>query len=365
MGSYVIGNTSVPRTTGVSYRTRCEDEDSGNHVDPNGLVISRFRLPLSIMEGDNKATGFSRRIAISCPSNSSFSNWTNPLPVIAGNGTFATAARAASNPSKAHVSIPVILAELRDLPKLVQIGGRSILNKLGSGYLSYSFGWRPLYNDVMGMLNFASELERRKKNLVSLRRKGGLKARYTGRAKGNETDVVITRTHTTLESGLTTVTGVRTVASQRRRWATMRWVPTLPAFVLRDDSAMEKLFRRQILGIHSSQQLSNVWEALPWSWLIDYFGNVGDILEASNNSIATVKGGAVCVMTHVRHDDVHEAIQKPDWLNFPTGRGFTETKERYISSGLVLFDVSLPLIDSGKLANAVAVLAARSKAYRK
>jgi hypothetical protein len=35
-----------------------------------------------------------------------------------------------------------------------------------------------------------------------------------------------------------------------------------------------------VLGFHSTPKL--LWDAIPWTWLIDYFANVGDFLEASN-----------------------------------------------------------------------------------
>lgn len=46
---------------------------------------------------------------------------------------------------------------------------------------------------------------------------------------------------------------------------------------------------RNRLGLTSSDIIPAIWEALPWSFFIDYFSNVGDILSASMVSTANVK----------------------------------------------------------------------------
>jgi hypothetical protein len=45
------------------------------------------------------------------------------------------------------------------------------------------------------------------------------------------------------------------------------------------DVELRSLSRNAILGLHSVPW--TVWDAIPWSWLIDYFVNVGDFLEAT------------------------------------------------------------------------------------
>jgi hypothetical protein len=40
---------------------------------------------------------------------------------------------------------------------------------------------------------------------------------------------------------------------------------------------------RSVLGLRLSA--ASLWEALPWSWLVDYFINVGDYLDASRGGI--------------------------------------------------------------------------------
>jgi hypothetical protein len=44
----------------------------------------------------------------------------------------------------------------------------------------------------------------------------------------------------------------------------------------------------QLLGVNQANLLPAAWEAIPWSWLIDYFSNVGNILDAAATSTASV-----------------------------------------------------------------------------
>lgn len=344
--------------------SECQDEDNGNHVTPNGLLITHLRNPLNLMNGDNLATGTQARKAWNLQTSSSAATSTNTLPAISSDASFATAARAAKNPSRPHVSLGVALAEMKDLPKLVRIAGNSIKGKLGSGYLSWSFGWKPLYNDLVGLSGFAVAFEQRKKELRRLAERGGLKSKYTGRSKDNQIDIVFRQSSPLIETSLAQVRAIETVLSTRRRWAVMRWVPTLPPSILRDDSARAKLLAQQMLGLHGSQFLSEAWEVLPWSWLVDYFVDVGDFLTASNNSIASLRGNTMCVMTHTRHDCTRTPYEYPSYLGVSTAHGLLETKKRSLQSGLTPISASIPIISGGKLANAVAVLAARSRAYR-
>jgi hypothetical protein len=53
------------------------------------------------------------------------------------------------------------------------------------------------------------------------------------------------------------------------------------------------LSNRQMLGLRLHP--TTMWNAIPWSWLTDYFSNFGDVLEASE-TLASLKVTRMCVM---------------------------------------------------------------------
>jgi hypothetical protein len=79
-------------------------------------------------------------------------------------------------------------------------------------------------------------------------------------------------------------------------WITVRWVPDFgptnrpPS----SDEIRHKAFRA-VFGLEAS--LSTVWEALPWSWLIDWFSDMGDYLQSQRNVVG-FHPGQCFQMTH-------------------------------------------------------------------
>jgi len=220
-----------------------------------------------------------------------------------------------------------------------------LLGTAGKGYLSWEFGWKPLLSDLRKMCNFASIVEKRKEELRKLLRNGGIRRRYYyGRdvSASAQKDVVICSTPAIVKATISQ-------DNSRESWAVLRWVPTLPEFILRDDSALTKLAWQRVLSLSRGQTLSNVWEGLPWSWLVDWFTNTGDFLVAADNSVATVFGGVVNVMTHTTSKETISVTSAPSWVSYATRVGLWETKERFVVSGTSL-TASMPFLSGRQLA---------------
>lgn len=66
----------------------------------------------------------------------------------------------------------------------------------------------------------------------------------------------------------------------------VQYVAGLSHTLLANYGSNERLI--QLLGFRPQDWIPAAWEVVPWSWLVDYFTNVGDILQASATSTADV-----------------------------------------------------------------------------
>lgn len=220
-----------------------------------------------------------------------------------------------SNPGRPEVLLPVFLAELRDVPKMVRqfgdtlryirngtkrplntiSGSLSYAKKVAADNLAYQFGWEALFSDLKKMVLFTDAIKKRSKELDRLHSGRGLKRRIT----------LDDRSETTRGTGATFL-GNSTqsfayqlkevvTTSSVRRWGTMRYKPNSNSPLPKDDDRI----RQMLTGITPSALASNVWEGIPWSWLADYFTNLGDIVDSTNNS-ADVSLVSACIMSYTR-----------------------------------------------------------------
>jgi hypothetical protein len=216
------------------------------------------------------------------------------------DSTLAVSLMKATNPSKPTVDLPVSLLELRELPDLVKKQGERWFETLGSNNLKYHFGVKPIVSDFYKLLDFRNDFAKVSKILNDL--KGGSllrKAALYNSSVSDEPGTVYTSNSAppafTCYHTLTKIVTTRTV------WGYVRWTPdplkynngTYPP------ERIKYLARRIVLG--STVDFSTLWNALPWSWLADWYGNIGDWLEA-NRSVIPVTAGTPRVCSTVRTD---------------------------------------------------------------
>jgi hypothetical protein len=269
------------------YRARCDDvvDSPGDH--PLTIEKRIFRAtPLSGKAGvSNNFVVCDKWYAEEQMSNNSHI----ALPALPAFDAAAFLARV--NPNKGQIGVPEFLREFRELPKLVQLAGNSILKKGAGAYLTYQFGWKPLISDVKKMMDFTGRVNRKINELHALYQNGGIHRR---RSIANDT--VQTQSTGTLTGLPVTVLKYKLASiTQRTRWATTRFVPTtLPP---RDESDYRRRAIQIVLGMDLSP--STAWQLMPWSWLIDWFGNVGDYLVQFNNT-CPVRATPPCLMTYTK-----------------------------------------------------------------
>jgi hypothetical protein len=210
--------------------------------------------------------------------------------------------------------------------------------------LGFEFGWKPLYNDLKDILSFQQQVDKRIVELNRLYSEKGLKRRLD---LFNET--VATSSSKTIETG-----GGRTLSvieyrlTRVQSWGTIRWRPTkVPVDLRRQD--LGRIARKLVFGIqHKGVDGLQAWNALPFSWLADWFSNYGEWLAANRNVIPAAPTGPSNIMTlsetyysWVRTDGYRFQIKGGD------GQRVLRTKARAQSSGTL--SATLPLATARQL----------------
>lgn len=225
----------------------------------------------------------------------------------------AASAIASHNPSEAPVSIPVFLYEMKDIPQMLKhawnranlLAKAAGSNRLRSvrkylknpknpaeDWLNWNFGWRPLLNDLSDIGDVAQWAQHRARVHEARTKK------YLSRRSGLGT---CNYRSTINHSQFCAFVGAYCVVVEEqvsKRWCSSRWkhVPVSWPAVLQ--SKHPELFR-VAQAIHGNVSLADAWEMMPWSWLIDWFSNIGSVIHTMNNRLGIQFDGA-CVMTHRR-----------------------------------------------------------------
>lgn len=290
---------------------------------------------------------------------SSESHNPGPLSSIPSVGTVALATLARSNPSRPAVSIPNFIYELKDLPKMIRdIGNfkRQLANIRAKGVqqvtpknaashlLSYQMGWRPLISDLRKLLSFQADVNKKYIELQNLYNKGGIQRRVRN---PSWTATQTLEGNVTIESGLGDLIRCRRTGSTTvERWGTVRWKPSSLPKGGTSDQALAKLARDLTFGMNgiSAKQL---WDAIPWTWLIGWFSNCDEFFQAHFNTIP-LSHSTPCVMT--------KRVTRADYTRLPgnhpqyTGGNGTvifSTKERTVNGGSL--SATIPFLNGRQL----------------
>lgn len=275
-------------------------------------------------------------------------------------GTVATSVIAKSNPSKPVVSVPNFLYELKDLPGMIRdIGHLKIqLRNLGrKGFqrihaknsanhlLAYQMGWAPLLSDLRKLLSFQSDVDKKMRELRQLYTKGGIQRRVRSQQwKANHDDVVFSSVP--CDSAITTTIRHRvTRTSSIERWGTVRWIPTdlpSPDFSSKD---LAKLARDLTFGMRGLQA-KQAWDAIPWTWLIGWFSNVDEFIQARSNAIPLAHS-TPCIMTSIYTKYSWVRLDAINQIEGGTGDASLSEKYRTTSSGSL--SASIPFLNARQL----------------
>jgi hypothetical protein len=210
--------------------------------------------------------------------------------------------------------------------------------------LEYQFGIMPIVNDLIKMLKFQELTDKRFRALKDL-------------SKGSSVRHATVYQDTSVEpwSGSTFLTGLYQettkirwrMQTDRRIWVSTRWNTDAP--LPDSDQELQRLANQLVVG--SNISFATLWNAMPWSWLVDWFSNTGDIIQGWENTIPVNHTGS-CIMRHTR-----KQVNAWEWTVEPSGGRQTlapipnlrETKFRSAAPSFVLPEFYLPGLTGGQL----------------
>lgn len=156
--------------------------------------------------------------------------------------------------------------------------------------LGWEFGWKPFLGDLYTLVHETEKLEKR---IRQLRKTNGQWVRRRGTISSSVTMGSPTQQASLMLPAMISYfypPGGATLATRQESnfdviWfsATMKfWIPEL-AMPESDTSNYSSRLRRHMMGVSFTP--STAWELIPWSWLVDWFGNIGHVIaNIVNNS---------------------------------------------------------------------------------
>ena len=161
------------------------------------------------------------------------------------------------------------------LDKAKRTNPKDWTKRLSGLWLEHSFGWLPLIHD-------AEDAQKALEQLVT----GNPRASVV---QGSYSDVQDkSSTLSGYERGDTAASGVCAFSKWRRYHSLHTQVIVRYKGKVNVTAAMTKWDNWALFGFTPSELVPTAWELLPWSFLVDYFVNVGDVLSSAVTSSANV-----------------------------------------------------------------------------
>lgn len=279
------------------------------------------------------------------------------------DNTSLSTALARTNPNRPNADVLQTLVELKDIPnmlkkawgrnmerypstaRLSKASAKRALRENSDRFLEWTFGWLPLLDDLGKIMDFQGNTEKKLRQLRNLRDRGS-----TGGSAVVWEDEAISP----LQSRF--LTPLYAEGNQihfqwvttRKKWVSVNWIPSVP-LPPQSDAGDEAIARRMAYGQGVTPAL--IWELMPWSWLVDWFSNVGDIMSLTRNAIPVRHSGS-CIMR--RTTTRFKYIGKWDGTGIfsvvPSRYPQNDIKERVVSGDAVpLPEINLPFLNGKQL----------------
>lgn len=177
-------------------------------------------------------------------------------------------------------------------------------------YLEYAFGLAPLISDTKKVAEAFARWQ------FEVTEDFRPRTKAVGRGVSISSDLTSAIQVVPSMYGLVVNNNVRTTTEHRVQYVVgLRATPTA-AF-----GSNDRLI--QLLGFEPRQWVPAIWEAIPWSWLVDYFSNVQDILAASVTSQAGITWLSKTVVQKTTREQLSPLNLPASQARAATGYGYS------------------------------------------
>jgi hypothetical protein len=262
---------------------------------------------------------------------------------------------ARTNPSRPVVTPASLIQDLVELPSMLRDIGRLLTKpkklltakELANQNLAVRFGWVPLIRDINQLLDLQSAVLKRQRELRKLYSGKGLRRRVTLRSDTQNAGSAWTAIAFGLASNITYAHDITIV---RKQWATIRWRPTSQQADVNSDVEMNRLARRVVLGLTPEGLAKGTWDVIPWTWLLGWFTNVGQLLLATSNTVPASHTEA-CLMTELRCTIVPKPVSTLNCISSSVVYSgvYIETIKNRTISGSLTPGFNMPFLDMFRL----------------
>lgn len=283
---------------------------------------------------------------------------------VPSNVEMSTLTAARTNPSRPYVDVPVNILDVRtrvDQIRLDVLAFRKrfprpprkprhgdVTSATGQAWLQYQFMIRPLVGDIVKLCKAQDQISRRITEINKL---------YDGQGIRRTIDIGVysaqSTSNQTVQSAGTFISKSFAVNTRVGCRCHIRWKPATRCGLKPAPDVISAWAKKAVYGL--TIDFSTLWEIAPWSWLIDWFGNVGTYLSANRNIIPAQVVG-VYPMTHTKTTWECSGVNGTDPGMTPI-RVLRETKSRSVS--FVAPIAHLPFLNSGQMGILSALVAAR------
>jgi len=232
---------------------------------------------------------------------------------------------------------------------------RGISNIVGDTWLEFAFGWQPLIDDIADASEAFLRLSEQTPSFTMVR-------------AGSDDDVTHSApTYTTVNiNTYGGITGREEFFTTSKATCKFYGVVVLPTDFVPQPA-------HQLFGFTAADFLPTAWELVPWSFLIDYFTNIGDLIEACSFPSANLRWTSRTIRTETKSitkayasRDMQDSSIRSTIYAFSSGMATTETTRtdvtrtaNVVGGPNVTFQWELPGSGSKKWLNIAALAAAR------